>query len=51
MNTARTTMERVMNKNVTVHTENMLAHTANIDMLVFQFPLTAITKPFSIMFF
>lgn len=32
MNTARTTVERVMNKNITVHTENILAHRANIDL-------------------
>ena len=32
MNTARTTMERVMNKNITVHTKNILAHSANIDL-------------------
>lgn len=51
MNTARTTVERVMNKDIAVHTKNILAHGANIDMLVFQFPLTSITKPFSFIVF
>lgn len=51
MNTARTTVERVMNENITVHTEDILARRANIDMLVFQFPLTAIAKSFSFIFF
>jgi hypothetical protein len=32
MNTARTTVERVVNKNITVHTKNILARSTNIDL-------------------
>lgn len=32
MNTSRAAMERVMNKNITVHTESILTHGAKVNL-------------------
>lgn len=51
MNTPRAAVERVMDKDIAVCTENVPARGAQVDMLVFELHLTSETKPFSIMLF
>lgn len=44
-------MERVVNENIAVCTEHVPARGAQVDVLVFELPLTSETKPFSSVLF